>query len=170
MAQSKGTKASDPLKIAGGVLLLAGSIALMIHRMPKRGYVEVHADKPRPTADAAPSVAAAAPTAAQPVSAAASHSPSTPASRAPEPVPLHAAAHEAALAAIPKAAPARVVDADELSDDCRPEIAILCYKIPTKGLARCLREYDDALMTPCRRALKSFGSPRRPIDEDETGD
>jgi hypothetical protein len=169
MAQSKGTKASDPLKIAGGTLLLVGSIALMIHQMPSRGYVEVHADKPRPMRAADHAAPAPAPAAAQPVPAAVFRPLSTPASRALEQSALHAHESETAPAAVPVRAPARAIGAEELADDCRSEAAVLCYNVPTKGIARCLKEYDDALMAPCRRALRSFRSARHPLDEKESG-
>ena len=42
----------NPMKIAGGALLLGSSLALFFHRMPHHAYVEVHADRPRPKAAA----------------------------------------------------------------------------------------------------------------------
>jgi hypothetical protein len=38
---------------------------------------------------------------------------------------------------------------------CAPEIGILCHGVPRDRLKSCLREYDDALLKPCRRALAS---------------
>jgi hypothetical protein len=82
---------------------------------------------------------------------------------------LHAHDSETAPAAAPEKARAPAIGAEELADDCRSEADILCYKVPTTGLARCLKEYDDALMAPCRRALRSFRFSRHPVGEEESG-
>ena len=65
MAKLKPGVAQTPLKIAGGVLFLCGSVWLLLHRMPHHPYVEVHADKPRPKVAA--EVSDSAPAAARPV-------------------------------------------------------------------------------------------------------
>jgi hypothetical protein len=63
------------LKIAGGVLLLCCSAWFVYYRTPKRAYVSVNADKPRPAAAkpapaAAPAPAKPAPAAEKPAAAA----------------------------------------------------------------------------------------------------
>jgi hypothetical protein len=142
-ATDKASKAATPLKIAGGVVLLAASLTLMYHRMPHREYAEVHADKPRTK----PAGNAPAP--------------------APEPVkpapqaPARAAAKPASVAAepAPSAPPAAAPETDDWTYDCRSEIGILCHDLPAHRLKRCLDEYDDALMRPCRRALAQRFNP-----------
>ena len=148
-------KPSSPLKIAGGAILLVASVSLMLHRMPKRGFVEAIADKPRPATspDSSPTPPPA-PAAAQPVAVSAVHHQSKQASSAPEAAPAPAT----------PLAPAEPVD---LTYECRSEAAILCYNIPARGLPRCLQGYDDALMRPCRHALKNFRSPGPSIDDEE---
>ena len=153
-------KGSSPLKIAGGAILLVSSVSLMIHRMPHRGYVEIHEDKPRPTTAGADAMPAPAPVAVQPVAAAPLRSPSMPAGRAP--------VIEHASVAPPTETPhVAVVETVDLEYECRSEAAILCYKMPARGLPRCLREYDDALMRPCRHALKS-GRYALPAEDEES--
>ncbi len=61
MAKLKVEIARNPLKIAGGVLLLCGSVWLLFHRMPHHEYVAAHADVPRPKAAAAPQLPQRAP-------------------------------------------------------------------------------------------------------------
>jgi hypothetical protein len=161
MPSLKGKKAADALKIAGGALFLGASIALLVHRMPHHTYIAVHADKPRPPRGEEPAPAPAAPVPSAP--AAAPHAAPKPFPRAPE----HAA--PAALEAAPASAPRSTAAErhEDLMNSCVPEISLLCYKIPEKGLARCLEGYDDALLGPCRRALHGLRAPRAPADEDE---
>ena len=160
MAQTPQGKAAGPLKIAGGGVFLVASVGLMFHRMPHHEYVVAHADKPRPSPfSGAPAMAqAASPAAAQPASPAASRPATKPAPRAPEPPPP--------VETIPKTA----LEPVDLSYECRAEIGILCNHVPDKRLARCLGEYQDALLRPCRHALKSLqSSDKTLIIESDSG-
>jgi hypothetical protein len=164
MAKTPELKGSSPQKIAGGAVLLVASVALLIHRIPQHQYVEVHADAPRPAPggeDSTPSFAvpaAAVPTAAaRPVVMPAAPPPSKAAALAPAPAPAPA----------PAAAPPAKVEPVDLTYECRSEAALLCYHVPDRGLARCLREYRDALMRPCRAALKSGQVPAAAVVEEE---
>jgi hypothetical protein len=162
MTQTTAKKAQSPLKIAAGAVFLVSSVAWMIHRIPADRHVAAHVDAGRPrTVAAKPEAApAAAPAAAEPVAAAVRHAASkTRVTELPPP------AAEAAAAAAP--AP---IEPPDLENECRSEAAVLCYKIPVRGLPRCLGVYDDVLMRPCRVALKSFRSPVSSLDEADSGD
>ncbi|MFI5361901.1 MAG: hypothetical protein ACHQ49_08030 [Elusimicrobiota bacterium] len=177
MAIIQGTKAAGPLKIAGAALLLGGSVALMVHRMPHHEYVAVHADKPRPqAADAAvPAVVAPHSPVAVPPPAAVAKSAPPPASAAaakstPPPLPPSQVQTDAPDAApSPETPPFAEAATVDWRDECRPESGLLCFGISNAPLRRCLKSYDDVLLAPCRRALRIVRSSAAPSTEDESG-
>jgi hypothetical protein len=158
MAEEGKKKAgTGPAKIAAVVALFAGSITLMFHRMPHRKYAEVHEDKPRARPEAQAVAAAQAPKPAAPASA-----PAAPVAKiaAPSAVPSAIGSSlPAPLVAL--AASAAMVAADDWTDECRPEIGLLCHKVATGGLRSCLDRYHDALLKRCRAALAAL--PPEPV-------
>lgn len=161
MAQMKALKETSPMKLAGGFVLLCGSVGLLIARFPHREYVAVHADAPRavkpkapPAAPpAAPAAATPAPAKAPEVSSTGLHSP---------PQTAAAAAQPSAEGVSPDAPPVEeAVDPDAWQDDCLPEIGLLCHDVPDGKVLRCLEGYGDGVLRPCRRALNARRVYRR---------
>lgn len=141
-AAAQAKKRKDMMKAVGGAALLAGSVGLMIYRLPKSRKVEVHADKPKPVAAAAPKPAAPVPV-----------------------VPMKVVVPTTIPARPEKAAKAFTVD---WTDACRPEIGLLCHSVPAPRLRRCLGAYDDVLLKDCREALADLQSDkpaRTDVDE-----
>lgn len=150
--------AKDLVKLVGGALLLAGSVGLMVHRMPKRQFVEVHEDKPRPPrpkADAdspdapAPKVGAmvAKAQAAAQANMKALAAPAKPGAKSPEAITL-----------VTTDKPAVSLD---LAEACAAEAPLLCYHVPEGRLARCLQGYEDYLRKSCLEALPGATASRR---------
>jgi len=139
MAESKPKFGKNQLKVVGGIALLASSVGIFVHRIPKRAYVEVHADKPRVVAKAQDSAPAETPVA-------------RPSVRPVTPQSLAQAQRGPKIATMlqPGAPPVTLV---ELEEACSTEIGILCYKVAPKQLRRCLSQYDDAARKNCRDAL-----------------
>jgi len=133
--------AQNPLYLIGAVLLFAGSFEFFLHRLPRRPYVEAHADKPRPKPAEAPPPA---PTAAPVIVAA-----PQPAKRAPRPEPAAAPFPSEPAAAVTAA----VAVAIDWREACRTETGILCNHVRRSRVRRCLRGYDDVLLRDCRVAL-----------------
>lgn len=137
-AKAGGGAAQDPLKLAGGILLVVVSVGLMVHKMPRTAYVEVHEDKPRVRPQQQAEASAAAP-AARP--------------SATKPAPGKAQANAAPAKPAAPAAPEKI----DLGEACSAEAGLLCYHVPQERLARCLTPFDDALRRGCRDALIGLG-------------
>lgn len=152
MAKESESKVMIALKVAVGAAVLGAVVARTIRKLPHHEYVAAHADKPRPrSSDFGPDYADA------PV-----------ASRAIAKAPLAAAKIAppgAALATQAAPAAARVVEPAvaprDWRGDCWSEIGILCHGVSDSKITRCLDNYDDALLKPCRRSMRRLRALRR---------
>lgn len=141
------------LKTMGAVLFFAASVGTMVHRMPKRKYVEAIPDRPLPAA------AKPAPVAAKPVLVAAAPKP-----KAPVDAGKPGQGQSQVAAASPGEALLSADPVEDWRDTCSAEIGILCNNVAEGRLPRCLHQYDDALRKGCLKALLTLRGAPRPED------
>jgi hypothetical protein len=152
MADKAKDESIDPVKLGGSVLAAIAGFALLMHRMPHMGYVEVHEDAPR---------------ASRPASPPPMPKPEAPKPAAPTSAPASPAVKMAAIPAAPKLLLSEPLTAkiepelgirttEEVGDICAGEIGLLCYEMSPNQWRGCLSPYKSSLRSDCRKALKAW--------------